>query len=357
MRAYRNSGSTEDRQAPAPRRATDRRFRLAMPGLESGGQGSNDSLFQDPPGHTRLRRLVSAAFTPRRVAALRPRTAEIAAALIDQMMARQPPVDLMEALGLPLPITVIGALLGVPAADREHFRTWSNALMSLPLTAGADPGTGWENLSLQVSDLIAHKRAHPGDDLLSALIAVRDDETGHLSEKELVMMAVTLIPAGYLTTSIGTGAGAILLGAADQFGRLASDPAMVPSAVEEILRYQAAAGDVARVATEDLELAGVEISTGDKLLVSLTSANRDDRRFTDPDRFDIARPDNGHLTFGHGIHHCIGAALARLELQVVFAALAARLPKLHLAVPANELSWQRSELFGDEWPQAVPVSW
>lgn len=338
---------------------TDGRFGLALPGLEAsgGGEQTNDSLFQDPPGHTRLRRLVSAAFTPRRVAELRPRAAQVAAGLIDQMMARRPPVDLMEALGFPLPITVIGELLGVPTAERDSFGAWSNALLSLPLAGGSDPGTGWEHLSAQVSDLIARKRADPGDDLLSALIAVRDADADHLSEAELVMMAVTLIPAGYVTTSIGTGVGTILLTAHDQPRRLTEDPRLVPGAVEEILRYQAVAGDVARVATEDVQLAGTNISAGDKVLVSLTSANRDERRFNDPDTFDIARPDNAHLTFGHGIHHCLGAALARMELQLVFAPLAARLPNLHLAVPADELVWQRSELFGDEWPQTIPVSW
>jgi len=335
----------------------DQRFGLALPGMEAGGEEPNDSLFQDPPGHTRLRKLVSAAFTRRRVADLRPRIAELADGLIEDMMARRSPVDLMEAVGFPLPITVIGELLGVPTSERDNFRAWSNALLSLPHAGASDPGSGWGNLSAQVSDLIARKRADPGDDLLSALIDVRDTDADNLSEAELVMMAITLIPAGYVTTSIGAGVGTVLLTTHDQLGALADDPGLVPSAVEEILRYQAVAGDVARTATQDIQLAGTAISTGDKVLVSLTSANRDERRFADPERFDVIRPDNAHLTFGHGIHHCLGAALARIELQVLFTALAARLPNLHLAVPADELVWQRSELFGDEWPQAVPVSW
>jgi len=157
----------------------DRRFGLALPGVETVGEQTNDSLYQDPPGHTRLRKPVSAAFTPRRVAELRPRIAELAAGLVDQMTARRPPVDLMEAVGFPLPIMVIGELLGVPTAERENFRAWSNALLSLPSTGGNDPGTGWGNLSAQVSDLIGRKRAHPGDNLLSALIAVRDTDADH----------------------------------------------------------------------------------------------------------------------------------------------------------------------------------
>jgi cytochrome P450 len=251
---------------------------------------------------------------------------------------------------------VIGELLGVPADERERFRGRSDALLSLP-RAGADPGAGWAQLSGQVTELIARKRQHPSDDLLSALIAVRDADADRLSEPELQMMAITLIMAGYVTTSVAIGLGVILLSGRGQLARLAAEPALVPTAVEEVLRFQAAGGDVARVATEDLELHGVRIHAGDKVVVSTTAANRDERHFADPDRFDIARVENPHLTFGHGIHHCLGAALARQELQVVFTTLAVRLPGLNLAVPAEELRWRRSELFGDEWPQAVPVSW
>ncbi|MCA1670721.1 MAG: cytochrome P450 [Actinobacteria bacterium] len=338
---------------------SDRRFALALPGVTDAEQATNDSLFQEPPGHTRLRRLVTAAFTPRRVAGLRSRTTEIATGLVADMATRERPVELMEAFAFPLPITVIGELLGIPATERESFRAWSNALMSLPAPGGAtdDPGTGWESLSHQVRSLIARKRDHPGDDLLSALITVRDTDAERLSEAELVMMAITLIMAGYLTTSVATGLGTILLTGHDQLPRLATDPALVPTAVEEVLRFQTAGGDMARVATEALELAGVQIPAGDKVVISLTSANRDERRFADPDRFDITRTDNPHLTFGHGIHHCLGAALARMELQVVFTTLAAQLPDLRLAVRPEELAWQRSELFGDEWPQAIPVTW
>ncbi|MGH3492306.1 MAG: cytochrome P450 [Sciscionella sp.] len=336
----------------------DRRFALALPGALGGGQASNDSLFQDPPGHSRLRRLVSAAFTRRRAAGLRTRADEIAEGLVADMAAGERPVDLMRAVAFPLPITVIGELLGVPTGERDSFKGWSNALMSLPAgNGGTDPGTAWEGLSRQVGALIADKREQQGEDLLSALITVRDTEDDRLSEAELVMMAITLIMAGYVTTSVATGLGAILLTGHDQLARLAAEPALVPTAVEEVLRFQAAGGDVARVATDDLECSGVSIAAGEKVVVSLTSANRDESRFADPDRFDIARTDNPHLTFGHGIHHCLGAALARMELQAVFTGLAARLPDLRLAIRVEDLTWQRSELFGDEWPAAIPVTW
>lgn len=348
------------RYAEARSVLTDPRFRVALPGVPvSDGNGSegNDSLFQDPPGHTRLRRLVSAAFTPRRIADLRPRVEQIAEELIDQMLARGGPVDVLEALALPLPITVIGELLGVPADQRNQFRAGANALLSLTTPETGDPGAGWQQLCAQVGELIAAKRAHSGQDLLSALIAVRDSQTDQLSDAELVMMAITLITAGYVTTSLAAGVGIILLTGGDHLTRLHDQPDLAATAVEEVLRFQAAAGDVARIAGEDLELSGVGLRAGDKVVVSLTSANRDEQRFVDPDRFDITRADNPHVTFGHGIHHCLGASLARVELQVILTRLAARLPDLALAVQPDELAWQRSELFGDQWPEALPVSW
>lgn len=330
----------------------DRRFTLAMPGVEGGGP-TNDSIFQDPPGHTRLRRLVTAAFTPRRVAELRTRATEAATARVAELTSTEPPVDLMAALAFPVPITVIGELLGVPEGGREGFREWSDALMSVD--SATDPVTGWQNLAQQASGLIAAKRANPADDLLSELITVRDNDNSSLSEPELVMMAVTLIMAGYVTTSMATGIGAILL--AGHLPNLTADPTLVPTAVEEVLRYQAAAGDIARTAMEDLELAGQKIKAGDKLIVSIISANRDENRFTNSDHFDITRTDNQHLTFGHGIHHCLGAALARMQLQAIFTTLAQQIPNLRLATEPAALKWQRSELFGDEWPAEVPVTW
>jgi cytochrome P450 len=337
---------------------SDRRFGLALPGIDNGAAGPNDSLFQDPPGHTRLRKLVGAAFTPRRVSALRSRATEIATTLAADLLARERPVDLMAVFALPLPITVISELLGIPHGERESFQAGSNALLALPTdAASADPGSGWADLSRQVGGLIAAKREQPGEDLLSALIAVRDAGTDRLSEAELVMMALTLIMAGYVTTSVATGLGAILLTGHGQLARLAAEPELVPTAIEEVLRFQTAGGDVARVASENLDLAGVRIAAGAKVIVSITSANRDERHFAAPDRFDITRTENPHLTFGHGVHHCLGAALARMELQTVFTTLATQLPRLRLSVPAGELTWQRSELFGDEWPETLPMTW
>lgn len=335
-----------------------RRFALALPGVGPGAdQGPNYSLFQDPPGHTRLRRLVTAAFTARRVSGLRERTAAIVADHLAGMEARDRPVDLMEALAFPFPIAVLGELLGVPEAEREGFRVWSDALMAIH-SRGAPAGSGgagWGSLAQQVSDLIARKRREPGDDVFSALITARD--TDRLSLPELVSVAVTLIIAGSVAVSVTTAIGTVLLTRHGRLARLAADPALAATAVDEVLRFQSATGDIARTATEDVELRGVRIGAGDKVLISIASANRDERRFADPDRFDIARADNAPMALGHGIHHCLGAALARMELQVVFTAFAERFPGLRVAAEPGELAWHRSEFFGDEWPETLPVTW
>lgn len=334
----------------------DRRLGLAVPGMESTEDAPSDSLFQDPPGHTRLRRLVSAGFTLRRVAEMQPRVADLACRLVDQMTTHGPPVDLMSELGRLLPITVIGELLGIPPADQTHFHAWSNELLALT-DSESGLADGWAGLQQLITGQIASKRAAPGEDLLSALIAVRDNDAGRLSENELVMMAITLIPAGYLTTAVGTAFAVLLLSEGDNFHRIARQPSLNVTAVEELLRYQAAAGDIARIAKEDIEVSGVHIHANDKILISLTSANRDGRRFTAPDTLDIARAENPHLTFGHGVHHCLGAALARLELRSAVSALAARIPGVRPAVPLDQLTWQRSEMFGDDVLDALPVTW
>lgn len=331
----------------------DRRVGLALPGLSGGDELTNMSIFQDPPGHTRLRRLVSAAFTPRQVARLRSRVEDLAAGLAGDLAAETAPFDLMEGFAYPLAVTTIGELLGVPEGERASFRQWSDALMFLGAGAVTDPATGWRRLGAQVRDLLAAKWRRPADDLLSALVAVHDQQDGRLSDRELVVMAITLIIAGYVTTSVAVGVGAMCL--AGDLGRLPRDPASTARAVEEVLRFHPAVGDAGRRAREDLDLGGVTVPAGGRIIVSLVAANRDPRRFGDPDRFDPTRADNPHLSFGYGIHHCLGAALARLELQAAFTALGARMPGLHLAVPAGRLTWNRSELFGDEWPSAVPM--
>jgi cytochrome P450 len=201
------------------------------------------------------------------------------------------------------------------------------------------------------------EHAHPGDDRLSALASVHEHDTDRLSEAELVMMAGTLVSAGCVTTPVATGIGTILLGGPRQFSRLAADPARVATAVEEVLGYQAANGDLAGAACADLALAGVPVAAGAKVVVSLAAANRDPSRLPEPDHFDVTRGDNPHLSFGHGIHHCLSGAPARVKLRAVLTTLTARLPDLRVVVPPERLRWQRAKLFGDQWPETVPVTW
>jgi cytochrome P450 len=338
---------------------SDLRFSPRFTGFGDVASAGDDSLLQDPPGHTRLRGLVSRGFTPRRVEELRPRIAEIATTVLDEIEEQGPPADLMNAFAFRLSITVICELLGVPVADREDFRGWADAFFALS-TADADqiPQAG-ANLHAYATQLVAAKRSAPGDDLLSALIAVRDDDASRLSEAELVTMAVTLLVAGYVATANAIGLGLVAVLEHGQLGSVGSDPARVAAVVEEILRHQSFGG-AARVANADVELSGSLIREGDMVLASVASANRDGSRFAEPDRFDPRRGETQHLAFGYGIHHCLGAALARAELQVAFALLAKRLPQLRLVRSPSELEWQSylfGNLFGDQGPRALQVTW
>jgi cytochrome P450 len=296
-------------------------------------------LSADPPVHTRLRRLVSKVFTAGRIEALRPRVRDIAESLAEPMAGRDR-ADLVAEFAFPLPITVICELLGVPMADRESFRSWSNTVVT-GMAAGQSTVGAMQSLAGYITELIADKRRHLGDDLLSELIAVRDGGD-RLSERELVAMVFLLLIAGHETTVNLIANGAyLLLTHPDQYQRLRADLSLVPAAVEEFLRYESPVETTTpRFTAEPVEVAGVTIPAGEVVLVALSSANRDEGRFADPARFDIGRADSSHLAFGHGIHFCLGAPLARLEGQVAFETLLTRLPGLELAVPRSELAWR-----------------
>ncbi|WP_420866408.1 cytochrome P450 family protein [Carbonactinospora thermoautotrophica] len=304
---------------------------------------SRHMLNADPPDHTRLRKLVSKAFTPRRVEALRPRVQQITEELLDRM-APLGRVDLIDAFAFPLPVTVICELLGVPVEDRDEFRVWSNVIIE-----GVGAGDRFESavraMDKYLRELVEAKRRSPGDDMLSDLIAARE-EGDRLSEGELTSMAFLLLVAGHETTVNLIGNGVyLLLTHPDQLALLRSDPGLLPSAVEEFLRYEGPAEtSTLRFATEPIEIGGVTIPAGEVVLVALASANRDGRRFADADRLDITRGDSQHLAFGHGIHYCLGASLARLEGQVAIGELLARFPDLALAVPPEELAWRPGTL-------------
>ncbi|MFI2349143.1 cytochrome P450 [Streptomyces sp. NPDC019443] len=299
-------------------------------------------LNMDPPDHTRIRRLVSQAFTPRRIAQLREPIRRTADQLLDAI-APHGRADLITSYAAPLPINVICDLLGVAPEDRRDFRAWTDALVA---PDPAEPSRAKEavgSILAFFTQLIARKRAEPADDLLSALIAVRDEED-RLSEDELVSLAFLVLFAGYENTVHLIGNATLaLLSHPDQLAALRADPGRLGGAVGELARYDGPAPlAIRRFPTEDITIGGVTIPAGETVLLSLAAAHRDPHRFTDPDRLDIGRDVTGHLALGHGIHYCLGAPLARMETEIALAALLERLPRLELDVPYGELRWRPS---------------
>ncbi|MGY1632153.1 cytochrome P450 [Geodermatophilus sp. SYSU D01186] len=325
-----------------PRLSNDPHHAVALRALLRGDFLSRSMIGTDPPEHTRLRRLVSQAFTARRVEGLRPRIQEITDTLLDRITPRGR-AELIGEFALPLPITVIGELLGVPETDRERFRAWTDEVLDRPFDPGEDLArvtAARERMHGYLADLVEAKRARPADDLLTDLVEATD-EGERLDRQELLAMTFLLLIAGYVTTVNLIGNGTLaLLRAPDQLARLGADPSLVPQAVEELLRFDGPVNPgLTRYALEDLEIGGVAIPRGDVVLLATAAADRDPDRFPDPDRLDVAAAGPGHLAFGHGIHYCLGAPLARLEGQVAFTALLARLPGLALAVDESELEW------------------
>jgi cytochrome P450 len=302
-------------------------------------------LTRDPPDHTRLRRLVNKAFTPRRTDALRPRIADITAALLDAMEDAGPDVDLLESLAFPLPVTVICEMLGIPPDDRENFREWTQILIGTPGVA-EDVFTAASTAMFEyILRLLAGKRAAPADDLLSALIQARDEDD-RLDESELLSNVFLLLVAGHDTTVnlIGTGTLALLTHPAE-LARLRDDPALLPQAVEELLRFASPVNHATyRFASQDVPIGGTVIPRGDLVLIALSSANHDPGQFPQPDTLDLSRDPSGHVAFGHGIHYCVGAPLARIEGQIAFGALLERFPGIELAVPPESLRFRPGTL-------------
>src|SRR5579859_616317 len=305
-------------------------------------------LNSDPPDHERLRKLVNKAFTARRVEQLRPRITAITEGLLDDIPARRE-VDLLAAFAFPLPVTVICELLGVPVADRDQFRAWSATIVSE--TVSSDVALAHLTAMMgYFRDLVAARRREPADDLLSALISARDEGDRQteikLSENELLSMAWLLLVAGHETTVNLIGGGVLaLLRHPGELARLRADPALLGGAVEELLRYVSPVNDATfRFTAEPVDLGGVHIGAGEVVLVSLAGANRDPARYAGPEELDVGRDSTGHLAFGHGIHYCVGAPLARLEAQIAFGALLRRFASITLAVPPSELRWRPSSL-------------
>lgn len=301
-------------------------------------------LSTDPPDHTRLRKLVSKAFTTRRVAALRPRIEEIAESLLTAMESADE-VDLMDTYANPLPVTVICELLGVPYTDRADFQSWTRSLLGVPGEADEQRSIAAAAMTRYLAQLVRAKQADPADDLLSHLTLPHDDGD-RLTDDELVAMAFLLLVAGHETTVnlIGNGVYALLRDP-DQCAALRADPAGIPAAVEEFLRFDGPV-DMAtvRFTAEPVTLGGTEIPAGELVYVALSAANRDPARFAAPDELTVDGPTAGHLAFGHGIHFCVGAPLARLEAEIAFTALLRRFPTLWLAGDAAAPRWQTSTL-------------
>jgi cytochrome P450 len=341
-------------------RYQDARAALADPRLSKDMYGAMDAyrrifgdssvaldehmLNSDPPKHTRLRKLVSSAFTPRRVESLRPQIRNTVEALLDGCATREP-VDLLSAFAFPLPITVICELLGVPQNERPEVQGWSTTVAHTGFSKESKQAQqkAEESLHAYFADLLARKRSHPGDDMLSALTAARD-ENGGLTEQELISTAFLLMFAGHKTTAYLIGNAVYhLLSHPAQLRAVQEDPELVGQAVEELLRYDGSVESATfRFATEDLEIAGTRIPKGALVQIALTSANRDPLKFDSPDEFDVTRPENtqsAHLGFGHGIHYCLGAPLARLEMELALTGLFSRFPGVALADPAAEASW------------------
>ncbi|MFD9406327.1 cytochrome P450 [Streptomyces sp. NPDC059989] len=303
---------------------------------------ASNMLEADPPHHTRLRRLVAREFTPRRIEALRPRVQEVTDELLDAMAAAPDRrADLIAALAVPLPMTVICELLGVPDLDRERFRYWSGEIVAPLDPAGTDPRVV-EQMTAYLFELVEAKAKTPGEDLLSALIRTRDEDGDQLSPEELIGMAFLLLVAGHETTVnlIGNGVRA-LLAHPDQLAALRADPdGLIDGAVEEMLRYDGPVQHATyRFARTDLEIGGVRIEAGSSVVVALAAADRDPSRFAEPDAFDIRRPAQGHVAFGHGIHFCLGAPLARMEGRIAIRTLLARFPALAPTPESADPDW------------------
>jgi cytochrome P450 len=331
----------------------DPRFsRAAAEGSAASNNGiailAEDSLnAMDPPEHTRLRRLVAGAFTARRVEQLRPKVAALVDELLADVAARPRPVDLVEHFSLPLPVRVICELLGVPAEDQHIFHAWSDTVMADASRDPAEIRAAMGELAQYFGKLIDDKRATPADDLMTALIAARD-KGDRLTEKELVNLCFGLLIAGHETTANQINMFLLtLLHFPEEYERLAASPELIPQAVEELMRFvqlgDSGANSMPRVTTEAV------------VLTSTTAANRDESVFADADRLDLSREVTQHLGFGAGAHHCLGAQLARMELQEALSGLLRHLPGLHIAVPDSQLRFKSGMIVRSL--ETLPVTW
>jgi cytochrome P450 len=305
---------------------------------------STHMLNSDPPRHTRLRSVVSKAFNVRQVERLRPRVEGVTDGLLDSMAGRSD-IDLVREFAVRLPLTIICDLFGIPEEDREQFRMWGVKLVG----AGQDPdevADAGEKMVAYASGLIDAKRAHPQEDMISSLIRTQDDEGRQLTEGELVSMIFFVAVAGHITTIYSIGNAVFnLLTHPDELAKLRGDISLMPTAVDELMRYDAAAQvGTFRFTTAEIPIGDVVIPAGQLVLLGWSSANRDACQFPDPDRLDLSRRPMGIMSFGHGLHHCIGVPLAKMQIEIALAKLITRYPDLHLTVRTDQIRWENNAL-------------
>jgi cytochrome P450 len=332
--------------------ALGREIPRTMPMIES----SPNILTMDPPDHSRVRRVVAKAFTARNIEKLRPGVQAMIDGLIDRMVDGKTSGDLVEGLALPMAITAISEMLGVPEDQRGEFHDWSTTAAAIKGPSIEEIIAANDSLRAFLLGLVGERRERPTDDLLSTVLAAHDDG-GRLSEEEMVSLGTTILAAGHETTANQlSGYVFTLMNQRDLWQRLVDDPELVPRAVEELARLTPlGVVTFARIAKEDVEVGGTMVRAGESVVMQIAAANRDEEVFAHGDSLDFDREANPHISFGHGAHHCLGAPLARLELNTAMTALVRRLPQLRLAVPPSEVVFKQGGLL--RGPESLPVAW
>jgi len=313
-------------------------------------------LTMDPPDHTRIRRVVAKAFTMRRVELLRDRIRDVVDEQLDLLVARGPSADLVASLAVPLPVVMICELFGIPYADRERFRRYTDVFVATTAHDAVEIDRSRTALEEYFQELLEQRRSCPTDDLVSTLLEAMNTE--RLTLLEAARTGIGVLMAGHETSlSMISNSCFLLLSHRELYARLVANPSLLPAAVEELLRYipLRSTGSFPRRATEDVELGGVLIRKGETVIFQRASADRDERVFTCPEKIDLARRPNPHLGFGHGAHHCLGASLAKVELSLALEGLIRRFPDLRLAVPGDEVPWKPGLIA--RCPARIEVTW
>jgi cytochrome P450 len=343
---------------------TDRRFSRAavigrdFPRMTPEPIVQSESInLMDPPESSRLRKLVSQAFTAPRVEAMKPKTQRIVDALLHEMAEHGPPADIVKHVSMHLPLTTICEVLDIPEDDRSELRRRLVAMQSIGATSREEAVRSKAELRAYFSELTGRRRRDPGDDLISVLATAREGDDV-LSDDELMVMAIVLLMTGHDTSTYQLGnITYALLTRPDELARLRADPGLLPGALEELLRFipfRKGVG-IPRIATEDVEIDGVTIRAGETVHVSYLAANRDSQRFERPDELVLDRPASPHMTFGWGAHHCIGSPLALMEIELAVGAMLERFPGLRLAIPPEEVRWNTESIW--RYPHELPVTW